>query len=327
MAWFHGIVALTYIVEAFFSALVGYLCWRIHGGSGRLVVAGAVVTGIAAGFRPSSLMFLGPLLLFSLRTAGRRRAAMGVVALILTFLAWFVPMIRVSGGTAYISSLLSLWRTVPAKETIFNSSPLNSVGRALVIGGICLLYFGGAAILLFRMFGPHADRPKVHITRIWIAPGLLFFTFVYLKVVNSGYLLILFPPLCAWMGFWAAQWYEDQRSTRAMKLLTITGCAAVNVLVFLYAPFYCSYREVRRFENKLAEVIRVLPEISSPRDTMIVSSIRTSWGIGTPDITCRVTPPFSFRKFILLPDPECLRCAPGIPRSKLVRRSIRYATS
>jgi hypothetical protein len=73
------------------------------------------------------------------------------------------------------------------------------------------------------------------------------------------------------MGFWAAQWYEDQRSTRAMKLLTIAGCAAVNVLVFLYAPFYCSYREVRRFENKLAEIIRVLPEISSPRDTMIVS--------------------------------------------------------
>ena len=30
--WFHGIVALTYIVEAFFSALVGYLCWRASRG-------------------------------------------------------------------------------------------------------------------------------------------------------------------------------------------------------------------------------------------------------------------------------------------------------
>jgi hypothetical protein len=31
LAWFHGIVALTYIVEAFFSGLIGYLrtCW-IH---------------------------------------------------------------------------------------------------------------------------------------------------------------------------------------------------------------------------------------------------------------------------------------------------------
>jgi hypothetical protein len=32
LAWFHGTVALTYIVEAFFPALVGYLCWRIECG-------------------------------------------------------------------------------------------------------------------------------------------------------------------------------------------------------------------------------------------------------------------------------------------------------
>ena len=32
LSWFHGTVALTYIVEAFFSALVGYLCWRVYSG-------------------------------------------------------------------------------------------------------------------------------------------------------------------------------------------------------------------------------------------------------------------------------------------------------
>ncbi len=37
LAWFHGVVALTYSVEAFFSALLGYLCWQIESGtaSGR----------------------------------------------------------------------------------------------------------------------------------------------------------------------------------------------------------------------------------------------------------------------------------------------------
>src|SRR5215470_2159835 len=30
LAWFYGTVALTYIVEAFFSTLVGYLCWRLY---------------------------------------------------------------------------------------------------------------------------------------------------------------------------------------------------------------------------------------------------------------------------------------------------------
>ena len=100
LAWFHGTVALTYIVEAFFSALTGYLCWRIYCGAARFILPGAMVVGMAAGFRPSSLLLLGPLLLFSFRNANRKQAAAGIGALALTLLAWFIPMIRIGGGTA-----------------------------------------------------------------------------------------------------------------------------------------------------------------------------------------------------------------------------------
>ena len=273
LAWFHGTVALTYIVETFFSALVGYLCWRICCGSVRCILPAAVVLGIAAGFRPSSLLLLSPLLLFSLRATGRKRAICGIGALALTFLAWFIPMIKMSGGKAYIFSLVSLWLTVPSKGMVFNSSPLNSVARALVIAGIYMLCFGCAAILPMRAFrGDTAtDRRKIIFTRMWLAPGLLFFTFVFLKFVNSGYLLALTPPVCVWMGNWAAQWYGNSRSGKAMKLCLIGCCAFVNAMVFLYAPFYCSYAGVRRFEKELAAVISVLPEVASPRETMIVS--------------------------------------------------------
>jgi hypothetical protein len=75
LAWFHGTVALTYVVETFFSALTGYLCWRIYRGSARCILPGAMVVGMAAGFRPSSLLLLGPLLLFSFRNANRKQAA------------------------------------------------------------------------------------------------------------------------------------------------------------------------------------------------------------------------------------------------------------
>ena len=30
--WFHGTVALVYVVEGFFSALVGWLCWQTYSG-------------------------------------------------------------------------------------------------------------------------------------------------------------------------------------------------------------------------------------------------------------------------------------------------------
>lgn len=272
LAWFHGTVALTYIVEAFFSTLTGYLCWRIYCGAGRFILPGAVVVGIAAGFRQSSLLLLGPLLLFSFRNANRRQAAGGIGALALTLLAWFIPMVRISGGTAYFSSLRSLWLTVPSRGMILNSSVWNSLARASVIVGIYFLSFGCAAILPFwrRRRDSFTDRRKTGFTGIWVAPGLLFFTFVYLRFVNSGYLLVLFPPVCAWMGLWASTWYADLRLSGAAKILLVGGCAAANTMVFLGAPVYCSYREVRRFETELENVVGVLPRIASPKETMIV---------------------------------------------------------
>jgi hypothetical protein len=156
LAWFHGTVALTYSVEAAFSALLGFLCWRIHQGNAVFVVPAAIALGVSAGIRPSSLVFLGPLFLFSLwsvpikavpgflypeattlksmRPPGSgdlqdsrkweylpwnrfRKSLLGLGVLALTGAAWFLPMIYVSGGFAkYFDALASLWRMVPSKE-------------------------------------------------------------------------------------------------------------------------------------------------------------------------------------------------------------------
>jgi hypothetical protein len=272
LAWFHGTVALTYIVEAFFSALTGYLCWRIYCGAARFILPGAMVVGLAAGFRPSSLVLLAPLWLFSLRKAKRQQAATGLGALAATLLAWFIPMIGTGGGRPYLASLVSLWLAVPARGTVFNSSVWNSVARAATIVGIYVLCFGCAAILPLRARSGDSrlDRPKTIFTLVWIGPGLLFFTFLYLKFVNSGYLLLLAPPACAWMGLWASTWYANRHWPRALKLAAIAGCAAVNTMVFVGAPVYCSYGAVRRFEGELRSIIEVLPQIAPPRESLIV---------------------------------------------------------
>lgn len=252
LAWFHGTVALTYIVEAFFSALVGYLCWREQG------IAAAIALGVAGGFRPSSILFLAPLLLFSLRK-GQRAAP--VFVLILTTAVWFIPMILISGGAAYFSSLASLWTTVPGKTSVFNSTVLNSFARAITIAGIYFLCFGCAALLPVK--GIDRDEgDKWRFTWVWVTPALLFFTFVFLKFVNAGYLLILMPPMCAWLGLRA--------SLLRWRPVTLAGCAAINTAIFLFAPVYCSYNEVRAFERELSSVIAVLPQIAPSGSTMIV---------------------------------------------------------
>jgi hypothetical protein len=276
LVWFHGTVALTYAPEAFFSALAGYLCWRIYCGSETLVVPTGVTIGLAAGFRPSFLLFLSPLLLFSLLFAPGRarygRTLTGAGAVFLTVTAWLVPMILQSGGlNTYWPALISLWRMVPGKGTVFNSPIANSVARLFSIAGIYLLCFGCAALLTFRgrVESGLTGRQKIFIC-VWIAPGLLFFTLIYLKFVNSGYLLVIAPPVFAWLGLKASEWYRDLRLPEFRKIAFAGGFALANSVVFLVVPLYCSYASVRHFEAELRNVVKAIPQIASPADTMIV---------------------------------------------------------
>jgi hypothetical protein len=274
LAWFHGIVALTYIVEAFFSGLVGYLCWRIESGRAGYILPAGIVLGVSAGVRPSSLVFLAPLFLFSLRNAAPKGRWIGLSALVLTVAAWFVPMIAASGGLhAYFDALVSLWRMVPSKGTVFNSSPANSIARAFTIIFIYLLTFGAASLAPLGALSrtTSVDPRKKKFTFVWIGPALCFFTFGYLKFVNSGYLLLLCAPACMWLGLWASEWYQTSAWRRSLKLTVLGVSAAVNIFIFVASPFYCSYRQVRRFETELESITTVFPLVGSTHDTLILS--------------------------------------------------------
>jgi hypothetical protein len=274
LAWFHGTVALTYSVEAAFSALLGYLCWRIHKGAAAFVVPAAIALGVSAGIRPSSLLFLGPLFLFSLWSVPIRKSLLGLSVLALTGAAWFLPMIQISGGFEnYFGALVSLWRMVPSKNTVFNSPLANSLARACFIAFIYFLCFGFASLapLLAPREPEVSQKTRTVFTAVWVLPALCFFTFIYLKFVNSGYLLLVAVPGCVWIGHWIADWYDRARWPRAVRLTLLTLCAAVNVAIFLAFPAYCSFRSVRRFEAELNGVKEAMPQVGAPSDLLVVS--------------------------------------------------------
>jgi hypothetical protein len=273
LGWFHGIVALTYSVEAFFSAFIGYLCWRINVGTSTAILPAAVVLGISAGVRPSSLMLLIPIYLYSLRKLSFRKRLIAGTMLIVTLTAWFIPMILLSGGFhAYFGALLTLWKAVPSKGTIFNSSPANSIARACVVLFIGLLITGSSSLILLDALRRKTavEVEKARFTLVWMAPALCFYTLVFLKFVNSGYLLLLLAPVSIWLGRWLADWYRSSALSVISKLLLIVICATINTFIFLYSPLYCSYRSVRQFETQLQEVTSSLPITASPDDTLVI---------------------------------------------------------
>ena len=273
LGWFHGTVALTYSVEAFFSALIGYLCWQIAEGRFRLILPAAIVLGLSAGVRPSSFVLLAPILVYSVRRASCKLQVVGVVALAGTVLAWMAPMLRASGGiTVYRDALLSLWRLVPGRDTIFNSSPGTSIARAVTVALILLLLFGSACLALPGAIR-NSDRnsgKKWRFTLVWISPALCFYVFIFLRFVNSGYLLLLIAPGCLWLGRGLADWFLEVKLSRHTKMAMIAAGALINASIYLDAPFYCSYRSVRGFEAELAEVLSTTRRIASPANTLII---------------------------------------------------------
>jgi hypothetical protein len=272
LAWFHGTVALTYITECFFSAAVGYLSWRVkQGGKGDVTLC--ALLGVAAGFRPSSILFLGPLCGYAMYRARLGRLLMGAAVVAGVCLAWFVPMVMLTGGFfEYFQSLSDLW-SVAAGKSVFWTSPLAySIARLGLIGAITGLCFGAGAAFVFASGGPtpSGGRERLRFTWVWIGPGLVFFTFVFLRFVNSGYLLFLSPPIFIHLGRNAYNWTASGTSPRYGRAVLLLAGAAVNAALFLLPPFYCSYRSVRDFEAELVSYVSAVRRTASPPDTLLV---------------------------------------------------------
>ncbi|MCU1295220.1 MAG: hypothetical protein JWP08_4070 [Bryobacterales bacterium] len=274
LAWFHGTVALTYIIETFFSSLLGYLCWQVFRDRHQWAPVAGFILGVAAGVRPSSVVLLAPLVVFSTHKVPHRQKVIVLAVVLLTVAAWCAPMLAASGGpTAYFEALNSLWRSVPGQKTAFNSSPVNAVARGITIAFIYLLTFGAASLGHFaasRSRGK-AGSGQLLFTAIWVAPALGFFTLIFLKFVNSGYLLLLAPPGCVWLGLWISEWYAGARMSVVGKRAMIAGGALINIMIFLFSPLYCSYRSVRKSEAELSTVDRATSKTFDPADTLIVA--------------------------------------------------------
>ena len=201
---------------------------------------------------------LGPLWLYSLRRASRRQMAGSFALLAATVLGWLVPMLLQAGGVGnYAASLHQMWTLVPAREAML------PVGRVVAVGLGALLCLGSAVLLPF--FGRGTQRlskeQRVFVW-MWIGPGLAFFTLVFFQFVNSGYLLVLAPPVFALLGWQAA---AAACSWRGAAL------AAANVALYLYAPAYCSYGAVRRLETELVEIERGVRQLGRPEHLVVLA--------------------------------------------------------
>lgn len=263
--WFHGTVAMIYIVEAAMSALFAYLCWLTWCGRHAMIIPAVIVLGLTVGIRQSAVLFLAPLLLLVLRRVSWRQALVAVVVCAFTVGAWFMPMLTESGGyVVYFTALNDV--LVRVTDPSLPHNILKNGALLLLTYALC---FGVVAPLLFvRSLPIQMPSGGWMFIIIWLTPGLLFFLHTF-GPLTLGHALFLCVPLTAILGAKIAALPIVKKSGKG-RLFLIMTMAAIHIALFLYVPFYISQSRIAQHEHDIVQLEQAIRVIAKPENSLVI---------------------------------------------------------
>jgi hypothetical protein len=211
--WFHSCVALTYVVDGFLVCLIALFCWRAmqRGGTwGDAVLIGALLA-VIGGIRQQSVPAVGAMVLYTFWRFHHQRLAKLAVAAVVALglgLAWFVPMVNMSGGLSVFMKIVRLHTAFNAPATFAGGGLDALTWNILFVGLFCA---NGLMLSVFVLFGAlfyrahwmnrddkrqwnHDHARAVQLLAVWIGSMLLLATFVGFTK-QPGYVMNFLPAL------------------------------------------------------------------------------------------------------------------------------------
>jgi hypothetical protein len=261
-AWFHGEVALVYIVEAFLSTATALFCWRILKGEEKYLWISVVTLGVAGGIRQSTPFFLLPLWLYSVRNLPLRKVAASLGVMAVTCLLWFIPLLWMSGGwNAYRGAFRELWMFNTGGHSLLGGEWYTLIRfffkliQFVVFGlGACLFPFSLAVYSLARRGKLESlDSTKAIFFSLWVVPVMMFYLFIFLAIQNPGYILIFLPALFILASFSFVLIGNEFRERYRNKAYwsIVTAVVLLNTVAFFSFQFPVSHRWIRTHDRDL----------------------------------------------------------------------------
>jgi len=277
--WFHGEVALTYVVEAFFSSFVALLCWRILKGEHKYLWLSVIALGIAGGIRQNTVVFLFPLWLFSVKGVPLRKIIPSLGLLGIVCLLWFIPMVWMTGGwNAYQSAFRELWLFNTGHVSVFEkgwgsfqifSTALANFVLYGVGAGIFILGIAAYSLIRHRKLR-FLDSNKIFFFLLWFMPSVLFYLLIFIHPANPGYVLIFLPALllltAASIGFIS----NDLKGfiTKDFAPLIASVIIVINTAMFFFSHYPASYAQIKNHDNNLSIMLEGIKTFN-PENTVI----------------------------------------------------------
>jgi hypothetical protein len=261
--WLHGEVALTYIAEAFFSAAMALICWKIYKGEHKYIWLSVIILGIAGGIRQNTTVFLFPLWLFSVKGIQVKKILLSIGLLGLVCLLWFVPMVYMTGGwNAYRDAFKELWLFNTGQVSVFENgwASFKIFSSALFkftfygIGSGSFVISLSVYSLFMEKRVKSIDKNKVCFFTLWLLPSVMFYLLIFIHPSNPGYGLIFMPALYVFTAV-SIQYINGELKKIAAKdifILIASILIIVNICLFFLLKSPVSYREIRNHDRDLS---------------------------------------------------------------------------
>lgn len=247
--WFYGSVGLTYAAEALCASVIAYFAFRAARGSAGDAWLAAGYLGLAGGVRQSILLLLFPLWLAAVLMGGGRRLRTTVVGLAIIgagVLAWFLPMIWLTGGLERY--LVASWQLADSlvRPTSIVGGPLEVTLRQsryllesvlVALGPLAL-----AAFLLPSYVRRYGWGGREWLLVAWTAPPVLVYTLVHFG--QAGYVLTFLPALVILLSRVLVAAPGD--AAAHPRLRVAVTAAVVTLMVLVNGAFFVNARPAPR---------------------------------------------------------------------------------
>ena len=230
---FYGAFPATYTFDAAIAVALVLLATDARPGTWHGWVAAAVL-GLAAGLRPTSLLLLGPLVLYAVLASVRSvRSALAVVgAGGATLLAWVVPMLleQPGGLSRYREYSDTYFQNAADRSSILVGAPRNGVINNLAqvtgytIGSVFVLLPVALVALVLFAIGWRTARAKQGRVAVllWLSLLVPFLFFIVVHFGKGGYVLSYLPAMVLLLLWPASRLQAAPRA--AVTVLVALAC-------------------------------------------------------------------------------------------------------
>ena len=286
LVWFHSCVALTYVPDGFLVCVVVLACWCAmqRGGTwGDAMLIGGLLA-LTGGIRQQSVLSLVPVVLYTFWRFSQQRLAKLIVAAttaLVLGLAWFVPMVAMSGGLTTYLKVVHLHTAFNAPATLAGGGLDALLWNVFFVGLFCAngLMLSGIVLLAALLYRAHWMDPErkrrwdkdharaLQLLAAWIVPMLLLATAVGFTK-QPGYVLNFLPGLLLLVAAVLGQ----------MPVTVTLLICAVNVFAFVAWPpawdrvFFGTTRTargIRERDRQLREAVAAIRAQCVPDETVV----------------------------------------------------------